>query len=54
MSETSEPDNDNGETKPVCEFCHRPIFGKVVMDENWTPACEECAASTPTPRLARS
>ena len=39
-----EPDNDNGEDLTVCEFCRRPIFGRVYMDEGLTPACEECAS----------
>lgn len=43
-SERDEPENDNGEDRAVCEFCHRPIFGRIVMDENYTPSCQECAS----------
>lgn len=45
MELPAEPDNDNGEDLPICEFCKRPIFGHVVMDESCTPSCEECAAA---------
>jgi len=38
----TEAENDNGDDLTRCEFCNRPILGRIVMDVNFTPACEEC------------
>jgi hypothetical protein len=38
-----EAENDNGGDLTRCVFCGRPILGRIVMDVNFTPSCEECA-----------
>jgi hypothetical protein len=40
-----EAENDNGGDLTRCEFCGRPILGRIVMDVNFTPSCEECAGA---------
>ena len=43
--ERMEAENDNGGDLTRCEFCGRPILGRIVMDVNFTPSCEECAGA---------
>jgi len=44
-----EAENDNGGDLTRCEFCGRPILGRIVMDVNFTPSCEECAGAAAIP-----